>query len=115
MSPSPEEIVVYQKDPATKIATITLSRPERLNAPTSAARLRYAELLHRANIDDDVKVLVIRGLGRDLGSGGDLREFRESLNGDDDEPRLAEYHLTPDDDVRLPPADSFRAGGQIGQ
>ena len=65
----PEEIVVYEKDPATKIATITLSRPERLNAPTSAARLRYADLLHRANIDDDVKVLVIRGLGQDFGSG----------------------------------------------
>ena len=73
--PSPEEIVVYTKDPATKIATITLSRPERLNAPTSAARLRYAELLHRANIDDDVKVLVIRGLGQDFGSGVDLPEF----------------------------------------
>ena len=77
--PSPEEIVVYQKDPATKIATITLSRPERLNAPTSAARLRYAELLHRANIDDDVKVLVIRGLGQDFGSGVDLPEFMEAL------------------------------------
>jgi len=96
-SPPPEEIVVYEKDPKTKIATITLSRPDRLNAVTSAARLRYADLLHRANIDDDVKVLVIRGLG------------------EDDGPRLAEYRLTPDDDVRLPPADSFRGGGQIGQ
>jgi enoyl-CoA hydratase len=113
--PSPEEIVVYEKDPATKIATITLSRPERLNAPTSAARLRYAELLHRANIDDDVKVLVIRGLGRDFGSGVDLPEFMEALNGEDDEPRLAEYDLTPDDDVRLPPADSFRGGAQLTQ
>ena len=113
--PSPEEIVVYEKDPATKIATITLSRPERLNAPTSGARLRYAELLHRANIDDDVKVLVVRGLGQDFGSGVDLPEFMESLNGEDDGPRLAEYHLTADDDVRLPPADSFRGGGQIGQ
>ncbi len=113
--PSPEEIVVYEKDPATKIATITLSRPERLNAPTSAARLRYAELLHRANIDDDVKVLVIRGLGQDFGSGVDLPEFMEALNGEDDGPRLAEYHLTADDDVRLPPADSFRGGAQLTQ
>ena len=69
-SPSPEDIVVYEKDPATKIATITFSRPERLNAPTVAARLRYAELLHRANIDDD---------------------------------------------VRLPPRDSFRGGAQLTQ
>ena len=114
-SPSPEEIVVYHKDPATRIATITLSRPERLNAPTIAARLRYADLLHRANIDDEVKVLVIRGLGRDLGSGQDLPEFMAALGAEDDEPMLAEYRLTPDDDVRLPPADSFRGGAQIGQ
>ena len=114
-SPSPEEIVVYHKDPATRIATITLSRPERLNAPTIAARLRYADLLHRANIDDEVKVLVVRGLGRDLGSGQDLPEFMAALGAEDDEPMLAEYRLTPDDDVRLPPADSFRGGAQVGQ
>jgi enoyl-CoA hydratase/carnithine racemase len=114
-APPPEEIVVYEKDPTTKIATITLSRPDRLNAVTSAARLRYADLLHRANIDDDVKVLVIRGLGRDFGSGADLPHFMAELNGEDDGPRLAEYRLTPDDDVRLPPADSFRGGGNIGQ
>ena len=102
-TPPPEEIVVFEKDPKTKIATITLSRPDRLNAVTSAARLRYADLLHRANIDDDVKVLVIRGLGQDFGSGADLPHFMTALNGEDDGPRLAEYRLTPDDDVRLPP------------
>jgi hypothetical protein len=34
--PSPEEIILYAKDPETKIATITFNRPEFLNAPTSA-------------------------------------------------------------------------------
>lgn len=61
--PSAEEIILYSKDPATKIATITLNRPGRLNAPTVDARLRYAEMIHRANIDEDVKVLVIRAPG----------------------------------------------------
>jgi enoyl-CoA hydratase/carnithine racemase len=28
--------VLYEKDPSTKIATITLNRPERKNAPTTA-------------------------------------------------------------------------------
>ncbi len=55
------EIIRYEKDPATRVATITFDRPEQLNAPTIAARIRYADLLHRASIDDDVKVLVIRG------------------------------------------------------
>ncbi len=43
--PAPEEIILYAKDPKTKIATITFSRPEFLNAPTAAARLRYADLV----------------------------------------------------------------------
>ena len=63
--PPPEEIILYEKDPTTKIATITFNRPEYLNAPTSAARLRYADLLRGATVDDDVKVVVIRGVGDD--------------------------------------------------
>ena len=73
--PAPEEIVLYEKDPDTKIATITFNRPEYLNAPTSAARLRYADLLRGATVDDDVKVVVIRGVGENLGSGADLPDF----------------------------------------
>ena len=47
-APPPEEIVLYEKDPATKIATITMNRPGFLNAPTIAARQRFADLVHRA-------------------------------------------------------------------
>jgi len=113
--PSPEEIIRYEKDPKTRIATITLDRPDHLNAPTIGARLRYAELLHRANIDDEVKVLVIRGAGNDLGSGVDLPEFMEVYGSEDDEPKLAEYTLSEKDDVQLPPPSSFRSGAQISQ
>jgi enoyl-CoA hydratase len=113
--PSPEEIILYEKDPKTRIATITFNRPDHLNAPTIGARLRYAQLLHRANIDDDVKVLVIRGAGSDLGSGVDLPEFMEVFSSPDDEPRLREFTLSEDDDVRLPPQGSFRNGAQTGQ
>lgn len=59
--PKPEEIILYEKDPKTKIATITFNRPEYLNAPTSMARLRYADLLRAATVDNDVKVVIIRG------------------------------------------------------
>lgn len=109
--PPPEEIILYAKDPATKIATITFNRPEYLNAPTSAARLRYADLLHAANVDDDVKVAVIRGVGDDFGSGADLPEVMEGA----DSPafRLAELRLE-DQDVRYPPKGSFRHGATIG-
>ncbi|OBB93078.1 hypothetical protein A5782_12840 [Mycobacterium sp. 852002-40037_SCH5390672] len=72
--PSAEEIIRYDKDAKTRIATITFDRPDYLNAPTIAARVRCADLLHCAGVDDDIKVLVVRGAGDDLGSGADLVE-----------------------------------------
>lgn len=108
--PSPEEIILYDKDPKTKIATVTFNRPEFLNAPTSAARLRYADLLRGATVDNDVKVVVIRGVGDDFGSGADLPEFMEGQDSPDF--RLAELKLE-DQDVTYPPKGSFRHGATI--
>jgi enoyl-CoA hydratase/carnithine racemase len=106
--PSPEQIVLYEKDPATKIATITLNRPGYLNAPTIAARQRYADLVLRANVDDDVKVLIIRGVGEHLGSGADLPEMAGMFNGDDSYSPLPEFRIGEDEDVKYPPRDSYR-------
>ncbi len=111
--PSPEQIVLYEKDVTTKIATITLNRPDALNAPTIAARLRFADLVHRANIDDDVKVLVIRGEGRHLGSGADLPEQSDMLNPDSDMSLLKEFRIEDDGSVKYPPAGSYRFLGSI--
>jgi len=72
--PPPEEIVLYEKDPSTRIATITFNRPAQLNIPTIGARKRYADLIFKASVDDDVKVLVVRGIGDHLGTGADLDE-----------------------------------------
>jgi len=104
--------VLYEKDPATKIATITLNRPEMLNAPTIGMRLRYAELLHQANIDDDVKVLVVRGAGDDFGTGQDLPEFMEAVNSEDG--LLREVGLEGED-VTYPPKRNFRHGATTTQ
>jgi enoyl-CoA hydratase/carnithine racemase len=99
--------VLYEKDPSTKIATITFNRPEALNAPTIAMRLRYAHLLHQANIDDEVKVLVIKGEGEDFGTGQDLPEFMEAVNSDDG--LLREVGLEGED-VVYPGRKMFRHG-----
>jgi enoyl-CoA hydratase len=112
--PPAEEIIRYDKDAKTRIATITFDRPGYLNAPTIAARLRYADLLHRASIDDEVKVLVVRGAGEDLGSGADLTEEMEVQNSAKQGPRLAEYRVGGDE-VRYPPEGSFRRGATLGQ
>lgn len=106
--PSAEEIVLYQKDKKTKIATITLNRPDALNAPTVAARHRYADLIHRANIDDDVKVLVIRGVGAHFGSGADLPEQADMFSSDSEHSLLSEFRIPDDEDIKYPPKNSYR-------
>ena len=40
--PPPDEIILYEKNPKTKIATITINRPDKHNAMTIAARHRFA-------------------------------------------------------------------------
>ena len=107
-----EDLVRYEKDRTTKIATITLNRPDRLNAPTIAMRLRYADLLHQANVDDEVRVLVIRGAGDDFGTGQDLPEFMEAVNSDSG--LLREVQLE-DADVVYPPRRVFRHGATATQ
>src|ERR1700761_2486683 len=68
------EHIEYKKDKKNKIAYLTFNRPEAFNATTVGMRLLYGDLIHRANVDDDVKVLVVRGAGDHLGNGGDLDE-----------------------------------------
>src|ERR1700759_3743816 len=104
-TPSPEEIIRYDKDRETKIATITFNRPDYLNAPTSLARLRYADVVRSASVDNDVKVVVIRGVGDNLGSGADLPEFMEGI--DEPEKRLRELKVEGLD-VNYPPKGTFR-------
>jgi enoyl-CoA hydratase len=112
--PSPEELVLYSKDRATRIATITFNRPEQLNAMTIGARLRYAHLLHMANVDDDVKVLVVRGVGDDFGTGADLPELAALQEESPDAALAAELGLE-EADVTFPPPRSYRASATLSQ
>jgi enoyl-CoA hydratase/carnithine racemase len=59
------------------IATITLNRPDRLNAFTGTMMNELIDAFDRTDADDDVRAVIITGAGRgfcagaDLGSGGD--------------------------------------------
>ena len=106
--PPAEDIVLYEKDPKTKIATITLNRPDALNAPNIAARLRYSKLIHRANVDDDVKVLVVRGVGNHFGGGADLPEQADMLSETAEVSLLKEFEIGDDEGVKYPPKNSYR-------
>lgn len=108
-----KKYIHYEKDKKTKIATLTLDRPERMNAPGSGMRRLYAELIHKANIDDDVKVLVIRAVGNDFGTGADIsRDELGNQFGVEEVSLLYEFGID-DDDVKYPPVASYRHLGQL--
>jgi enoyl-CoA hydratase len=103
-----EKYVAFKKDKQSKIAYLTFNRPDRLNATSAGMRLLYADLVHKANIDDDVKVLVIRGAGDHFGAGGDLPEQAGMHSeGDENASMLHEFEID-DEEVRYPPKGSFR-------
>ncbi len=58
------------------VATITLSRPERLNAFTAAMHADLRGALDAAEADEHVRCLVLTGAGRAFSSGQDLTEER---------------------------------------
>lgn len=71
-------------DVADNVATITLNRPDRLNALVPGMGEQYANLLRRADADPDVRAIVVTGAGRGFCSGADLSilaQGREALNG----------------------------------
>src|SRR5688572_19108912 len=108
--PTAEEIVLYEKDPETKIATITLDRADDLNAMTVDAQHRYADLVRLAGLDDDVKVLVIRANGPNLGSGADLPELMEIMAGRGEVGMKHIVRIPEDADVEYPPGGTYRYG-----
>jgi 2-(1,2-epoxy-1,2-dihydrophenyl)acetyl-CoA isomerase len=56
-----------------RIATITLSRPESLNALLPEMTDRLAELVEQADRDSAVRVLILTGAGRAFSAGADLK------------------------------------------
>lgn len=106
--PSAEDIILYEKDVATKIATITVNRPDKHNAMTVPARHRFSALVHRANVDDDVKVLVIRGSGKHFGTGDELPEMADMFSDKEDVSWLHDFRIGEDEGVKYPPKGSYR-------
>src|SRR3954469_18564451 len=56
----------------SRVATITLKRPERLNAFTFAMRGELIKAFDLADADDDVRAVVVTGAGRAFCAGADL-------------------------------------------
>ncbi|WP_298889684.1 enoyl-CoA hydratase/isomerase family protein [uncultured Serinicoccus sp.] len=70
------ESVVVSRD-EDRVGTITLNRPEVLNALDSAAHRVFAAAVRELEADEDIGAIVVRGAGRAFCSGSDLREIGE--------------------------------------
>lgn len=82
------EQILYDVD--DRVATITMHRPERLNAWTPLMGRELYEAFHDAGADPSVRVIVITGAGRGYCAGADMDNLRSIQNepdaGENDEP-----------------------------
>jgi enoyl-CoA hydratase/carnithine racemase len=75
------EQIRYEVD--DRVLTVTLNRPDRLNAYTSTMAGELIDAFDRADADDGVRAVVLTGAGRgfcagaDLGSGGSRFDYPE--------------------------------------
>jgi len=83
--PSPEDFTQIRYEVADRVLTVTLDRPERLNAWT---RVMQAELLAAADLwdaDDDVRAVIFTGAGRAFCAGADLEQGGKTFDWSDRE------------------------------
>lgn len=68
------QCIIYEKE--NGIATITLNRPEVLNAMNKQLWLDFQAALEDVKKDPEIKVLIITGEGRAFSTGADLKESK---------------------------------------
>jgi 2-(1,2-epoxy-1,2-dihydrophenyl)acetyl-CoA isomerase len=77
-SPSSQNVVIEQRKDA--VVTLTLNRPDRLNALNVEMGRALVHAILRAGDDKSVRAVVITGAGRGFCAGGDLQFLRDLRN-----------------------------------
>src|SRR4051794_3930066 len=72
---------VATEDPG--IAVLTMNEPERLNGQTGPMKRDMTEFFFAAQMDDDIRVVVITGSGRAFSAGDDMTGRRRDYSGRD--------------------------------
>ena len=70
------------------IATLTLNRPDRLNALGGSLREDLHDAVTRSAADPEVRVMVITGAGKGFCSGGDVKAMGEAKAGQRERPLI---------------------------
>jgi len=78
------ETVLY--DVADRVATITLNRPEKLNAVNGVLVRELMAALEAADADDGVRAVIVTGAGRAFCAGADLSRGEDSFKAPGSDP-----------------------------
>ncbi len=95
MSLSPRSFL-YHHDAATGVATITLNRPDRLNALTFDVYAELRDTFAALDTEPGVRSIVLTGAGRGFCSGGDVEDIIGALFGRSAEGLLEFTRMTCD-------------------
>ena len=95
MTLSPRSFL-YAVDQSTSVATITLNRPERLNALTFEVYTELRDTFRALDGEPGVRAIIITGAGRAFCTGGDVEDIIGALFSKNDEGLLEFTRLTGD-------------------
>src|SRR6516165_2299166 len=93
-----EQIVLIDKREG--VATVTLNRPDKLNALNRELRLAFCHTMQELRLDQDVRIVIITGAGRAFCVGLDLRELGTRASGIRDEGDAT--FITVIEDIEVP-------------
>ena len=99
------EQILY--DVEDRIATVTLNRPDRLNAWTPTIEREVRQAMTEATADDGVRVIILTGAGRGFCAGADMAGLSEASQGQ-------AQHTAPTDRVATTRADAYTSGPIAG-
>lgn len=91
---SSKHILVERQD---RIVTITLNRPDKLNAFVNDMVLQLRDAILEADRDPDTRVIILTGAGRAFSSGADVDAFRAAF----EESKRVGYQVTSIDQQQL--------------
>ena len=94
--PIAPKTILYALDPATGVATLTLNRPDVLNALTFDVYAELKDAFIALDTEPGVRAIVLTGTGRAFCSGGDVEAIIGNLFARDTQGLLAFTRLTCD-------------------
>lgn len=74
------------------VLTLTLNRPDKLNACTHTMLSELIDAFDRADADDAVRVIIVTGAGRGFCAGADLSAGSQTFNHASHDPHAADNH-----------------------